>query len=63
MDQWVIFQTNVQRGIIVDFIDPEGHWPQPWEFCAIYFDTNSVIVGFCYGRDDGRPIGRPPRKE
>ena len=63
MVQGVFFQTNVQRGTIVDFIDPKGHWPQPWEFCGVYFDTNSVIVGFCYGRDDGRPFGSPPRKE
>lgn len=63
MDRWVIFQTNVQRGTIVDFVDPDGHWPQPWQFCTIFFDTNSVIVGFCYARDDGRPIGTIPRKE
>ena len=63
MDQGVLFQTNIQRGIIVRFTDPKGHWPQPWEFCAVYFDTNSVIAKFLYARDDGRPFGSPPRKE
>ena len=63
MSYGVIFQTNVQRGVIVGFTDPKSNWPRPDEFCTVYFNTNSVIAKFLYARDDGRPFGSPPRKE
>ena len=45
----VVFKTGVERGTHI------GYWPSgffsAFEICAVYFDTNGIIVGYNYYRE------------
>jgi hypothetical protein len=55
------FQTNVETGTLVSYSPKTKGFFEPGEVCSVYFDTNDVIIGFNYLRDDGRASGAKPR--
>jgi hypothetical protein len=55
------FQTNVIQGTEITFHNKSIGFFDNFENCTVYFDTNGVIAGFYYSRDDGRRPGAAPK--
>jgi hypothetical protein len=57
------FQTNATHGRREIYYPTQSGLFDPYESCHVYFDTNDIINGIFYSRNDGRPLDTKPRRQ